>query len=35
MQLLGASVDWEKERFTFDTQYNSLVEKTFVDLYNK
>jgi valyl-tRNA synthetase len=35
MHLLGASVDRTKERFTFDPQYNNLVEKTFIDLYNK
>lgn len=32
---MGASVDWSKERFTFDKKSNELVEKIFVDLYNK
>ncbi len=32
---IGASVDWSKERFTFDDKSNDLVEKTFIDLYNK
>ena len=35
MKQMGASVDWEKERFTFDEKSNDLVEKIFVDLYNK
>ncbi len=32
---LGASCDWTKERFTFDTASNKLVEYTFIDLYKK
>ncbi len=32
---MGASVDWDMERFTFDEANNKLVEKIFVDLYNK
>lgn len=32
---LGASLDWTKERFTFDDKANKLVEYTFVDLYKK
>lgn len=32
---MGASCDWSSERFTFDTEYNKLVEFVFVDLYNK
>lgn len=32
---MGASVDWSKERFTLDSGMNSIVEDTFVDLYNK
>ncbi len=35
MQKMGASVDWSKERFTFDEKSNNLVEKTFIDLYNR
>jgi valyl-tRNA synthetase len=35
MRTLGASVDWSHERFTFDAQSNQLVEKIFVDMYNK
>jgi len=32
---MGASVDWSKERFTFDEKSNALVEKIFIDLYKK
>ena len=32
---MGASVDWSHERYTFDDQSNVLVEKIFIDLYNK
>ena len=32
---MGASVDWSKERYTFDEKSNKLVEKIFIDLYNK
>ncbi len=32
---MGASVDWDTERFTFDQKSNNLVEKIFVDLYKK
>lgn len=32
---MGASVSWKHERFTFDEESNKLVEKIFVDLYNK
>lgn len=32
---MGASVDWSKERYTFDEKSNALVEDIFVDLYNK
>lgn len=32
---MGASVDLTKERYTFDDQSNALVEKIFIDLYNK
>jgi valyl-tRNA synthetase len=35
IKMMGASVDWSKERFTFDEKSNELVEKIFVDLYNK
>jgi len=35
MKQMGASVDWDKERFTFDEKSNDLVEKIFIDLYNK
>lgn len=35
MRTMGASVSWENERFTFDEKFNELVEKVFVDLYNK
>jgi valyl-tRNA synthetase len=33
--MMGASVDWDHERFTFDEKSNKLVENIFVDLYNK
>lgn len=32
---MWASIDWSKERFTFDEKANKLVESVFVDLYNK
>ncbi len=32
---MGASVDWTRERYTFDDKSNALVEKIFIDLYNK
>ncbi len=32
---MWASVNWDMERFTFDEKSNSLVEKIFIDLYNK
>ncbi len=32
---MGASVDWTKERFTFDEKSNELVEDIFIDLYNR
>lgn len=32
---MGASADWARERFTFDKEANKLMEKVFVDLYNK
>lgn len=35
MRKMGASLDWDKERFTFDEKANALVEKVFIDLYNK
>jgi valyl-tRNA synthetase len=35
MWLMGASVSWENERYTFDTQSNLLVEDVFVELYNR
>ncbi len=35
VKMMGASVDWDMERFTFDEGNNKLVEKIFVDLYNK
>jgi valyl-tRNA synthetase len=35
VKMMGASVNWDMERFTFDTKNNELVEKIFVDLYNK
>ena len=35
MRKMGSSVDWSKERYTFDEKSNLLVENIFVDLYNK
>jgi valyl-tRNA synthetase len=35
IKTMWASVDWERERFTFDEKSNKLVENIFVDLYNK
>lgn len=32
---LGASCDWDRERFTFDPEFNKVVTKVFVDMYNK
>lgn len=33
IRMMGSSVDWSKERFTFDTELNRRVNKAFVDLY--
>ena len=35
MRRLGASVDWERERFTMDKQLSQAVQKVFIDLYNE
>ncbi|MEO8210301.1 MAG: valine--tRNA ligase [bacterium] len=35
LRKLGASVDWSKERFTFDEGLSLNVRRVFVDLYNK
>ena len=35
MRRLGASVDWERERFTMDESLSQAVRKVFVDLYNE
>lgn len=35
LRKLGASVDWSKERFTFDEGLSRNVKKVFVDLYKK
>lgn len=35
MKKMGVSIDWSKERFTFDDKANKLVENVFVDLYKK
>ena len=35
MRRLGASVDWERERFTMDKSLSKAVRKVFVDLYNE
>jgi valyl-tRNA synthetase len=35
MSVMGASVSWEHERYTFDEKSNHLVEDIFIDLYKK
>ena len=35
MRRLGASVDWERERFTMDESLSKAVQKVFIDLYNE
>jgi valyl-tRNA synthetase len=35
MRRLGASVDWERERFTMDKPLSKAVQKVFIDLYNE
>ncbi|GAB0174793.1 MAG: valine--tRNA ligase [Candidatus Altimarinota bacterium] len=35
MSLMGASVSWEHERYTFDEKSNHLVEDVFVELYKR
>ncbi len=35
LRSLGASCDWERERFTMDDEYYKSVINTFVDLYNE
>ena len=35
MRRLGASVDWERERFTMDKELSQAVQKVFIDLYNE
>lgn len=35
MRRLGASVDWQRERFTLDEAYTDVVQKVFVSLYEK
>jgi valyl-tRNA synthetase len=34
LKRLGASADWERERFTMDPHFDACVKKTFVQLYN-
>lgn len=34
LKRLGASADWERERFTMDPHFDECVKKTFVQLYN-
>ena len=34
LKILGCSCDWERERFTFDDEYNKAVNREFVTLYN-
>jgi len=35
MRRLGASVDWQRERFTMDKELSDAVQKVFIDLYNE
>ena len=35
MRRLGASVDWNRERFTMDKELSKAVQKVFIDLYNE
>ena len=35
MRRLGASVDWERERFTMDEPLSKAVQKVFIDLYHE
>lgn len=35
LKSLGSSADWSRERFTFDPAFNAVVNKVFVELYNK
>lgn len=35
LKSLGSSCDWNRERFTFDPEFNRVVTKVFVELYNK
>lgn len=35
LKRLGASADWDRERFTMDNHFNQAVTKVFVDLYKK
>lgn len=35
LRCLGASIDWSRERFTFDTAFSAAVKKVFIDLYQK
>lgn len=35
MRKMGASIDWNTERFTLDARANTLVESVFIDLYKK
>lgn len=35
MRKMGASIDWNTERFTLDSRANTLVENVFIDLYKK
>ncbi|HWD20720.1 MAG TPA: valine--tRNA ligase [Verrucomicrobiae bacterium] len=35
LKRLGASCDWERERFTMDPEYSRCVQNVFIDLYHK
>ncbi len=35
LKKLGCSCDWERERFTMDSEYSRCVQRVFVDLYKK
>ncbi len=35
LRYMGASIDWTRERFTYDADFSSAVEKVFIDLYEQ
>ncbi|MGC1855017.1 MAG: valine--tRNA ligase [Candidatus Aquirickettsiella sp.] len=35
LRYMGASIDWTRERFTYDADFSAAVEKVFIDLYKQ